>query len=185
MWITLACILGTVWIHHGSPVFDEAYFTILTSLLGAAVISFLLAVIALRSWKGLAVFPLVVVTVLVLRFVFSPGIADDWSAVALLRWINTAEGQYSSSNQGRYGTLPELIAQGLLDPRFAPRLIHGYLFTATPTAEGYTATAIPTSKDAGRFGYYSTADSVIRYATSRTATCDPCFPKGLLGEPVQ
>jgi hypothetical protein len=106
------------------------------------------------------------------------------SAVAQLRTINTAEVTYLSSNGGKYGSIPELISQGLLDSRFAGS-VSGYTFTATASGSDYTVTAMPSSPDVGRFGYYSNPDAVIRYYTTTSATCTPCFPNGLSGAPVQ
>jgi hypothetical protein len=108
--------------------------------------------------------------------------SNESSAVAELRTINTAEVTYSSSNQGRYGTVPELIIQGLLGARFAAP-IDGYRFSVTPFPNSYSASAFPegagTRYQAGRFAYISETDAVIRYST------DPGFaPPGETGLPV-
>jgi hypothetical protein len=101
-----------------------------------------------------------------------------------LRTINTAEVTYLSSNAGAYGSIPQLITQGLLDNRFSGS-VSGYSFTVTASSTDYTATATPTTANAGRFGYYSTPDAVIRYQTNSSAQCTPCYPTGLSGNPVQ
>jgi hypothetical protein len=186
MWVTVACIVGFVSIEYygdrGTTLGEVLHATQIV-MVRAAVISFSLTLIALRYWSWLAVVLGIVVLIGTL-FVRTRRMTDDWSAVALLRdFINTAEVKYASSNQGNYGSIPQLISQGLLDAHFA-HPIHGYVFTATPTGDGYMAAAIPTSKDAGKYGYYSTADGVIRYATFRSATCNPCFPQGRSGKPL-
>jgi hypothetical protein len=112
--------------------------------------------------------------------------AEESSAVAQLRTVNTAEVMYLSAHEGKYATIAELIKDGLLDERFAGEL-SGYRFNVTPS-EGrtdYAATATPGSKQAGIYGYYSTSDAVIRYAMAKGATCEPCFPEGQSGKPVQ
>jgi hypothetical protein len=186
MWVTVACIVCFVSIEYYGDrgnTLGEVLRATQMFMARAAVISFSLTLIALRYWSWLAVL-LGIVVLLVIIFVRTPRIVDDWSAVALLRdFINAAEVKYPSSNQGNYGTIPQLISRGLLDAHFE-HPIHGYVFTATPTRDGYTAAAIPTSKGAGKYGYFSTADGVIRYSTFRSATCNPCFPQGLSGKPL-
>jgi len=110
--------------------------------------------------------------------------ADESSAVAQLRTINTAEVTYLTSNQGAYGNVPSLISQGLLDARFVGS-ISGYSFTVTASGANYTANADPLSVNSGRFGYYSVADAVIRYATYQSTNCSPCFPGALSGSAAQ
>ena len=112
------------------------------------------------------------------------GGGQESSAVANIRTINTAEVTYLSSNGGVYGSVPELITAGLLDSRYTGS-VSGYTFAVTASGTEYTATATPTSTNAGRFGYYSTPDAVVRYATAVSATCKPCFPPGQSGAPVQ
>src|SRR5439155_8785810 len=100
---------------------------------------------------------------------------QESSAVAQIKTITTDQITYLSSNQGAYGSVAQLITQGLLDSRFSGS-VSGYSFSITASSTDYTAAAIPTSTNAGRFGYYSTPDAVIRYATASSTTCVPCFP---------
>ena len=127
---------------------------------------------------------LIIATIAIPSLLRSRQSAQESSAVAQLRTINTAEVTYLSSNGGSYGSLPMLITQGLLDARFAGS-VSGYNFTVTASSSDYTANALPTSVNAGRFGYYSVPDAVIRYATNTSATCTPCYPGTLSGTPVQ
>jgi hypothetical protein len=112
-----------------------------------------------------------------------PGGSPESSAVAQLRTINTAEITYFSSAGGKYGSIPELISEGLLDSRFSGP-VSGYTFAVTASGSDYSATATPTSTNAGRYGYFSPPDAVIRYATVPSPTCKPCFPAGQSGAPV-
>ena len=127
---------------------------------------------------------LIIATIAIPSLLRSRQSAQESSAVAQLRTINTAEVTYLSSNQGAYGSLPQLITQGLLDTRFAGS-VSGYNYSVTASGTDYTATATPTSTNAGRFGYYSVPDAVLRYQTATSGTCTPCFPTGLSGAPVQ
>src|SRR5947207_14387471 len=86
--------------------------------------------------------------------------AQESSAVAQIRTVNTAEVTYLSSAGGNYGSVPELITAGLLDGRFATS-VSGYTFAVTASGSDYTASATPTSTNAGRYGYYSKTGSAI------------------------
>jgi len=128
---------------------------------------------------------LIIATIAIPSLLRSRQSAQESSAVAQLRTINTAEVTYLSSNQGAYGSLPQLITQGLIDTRFVGS-VSGYNYTVSATGTDYTAVATPTSTNAGRFGYYSVPDAVIRFQTAVVSgQCDPCYPTGLSGAPVQ
>jgi type IV pilus assembly protein PilA len=127
---------------------------------------------------------LIIATIAIPSLLRSRQSAQESAAVAQLRTINTAEVTYLSSNQGAFGSIPQLITQGFLDSRFAGS-VSGYNFTITASGSNYTANADPTSTNSGRFGYYSTPDAVIRYATYQGGNCSPCYPGSLSGAPVQ
>jgi len=128
---------------------------------------------------------LIIATIAIPSLLRSRQSAQESAAVAQLRTINTAEVTYLSSNQGAYGSLPQLITQGLIDTRFGGS-VSGYNYTVSATGTDYTASATPTSTNAGRFGYYSVPDAVVRFQTAVvTGQCDPCYPTGLSGAPVQ
>ncbi len=127
---------------------------------------------------------LIIATIAIPSLLRSRQSAQESSAVAQVRTVNTAEITYLSSNQGSYGQIPELITQGLLDTRFAGS-VSGYNFAVTASGSDYTVSATPTSTNAGRFGYWSAPDAVIRYQSSAGGNCVPCFPTGLSGAPVQ
>ena len=126
---------------------------------------------------------LIIATIAIPNLLKSRQSAQETSAVAQLRLIGTAETTYLISNQGSFGDVPSLIAEGLLDSRFAGSL-SGYTFTISASAGNYTANADPVSTSAGRYGYYSTPEGVIRYATYQGANCIPCYPANLSGVPV-
>jgi hypothetical protein len=128
-------------------------------------------------------FGVVVFCVVTLLPLHSTGPDQEFPSVSNLRTINTAQVTYRSW-RGSYGTIPELITAGLLDSRYATSL-SGYTFTIDASVSGYTATATPTSTKAGRFGYYSLEDAVVRYQRATSNICSPCFPNGQSGAPVQ
>ena len=127
---------------------------------------------------------LIIATIAIPSLLCSRQSAQESSAVAELRTFNTSEVSYVSSNQGSYGGIPELITQGLLDTRFTGS-VSGYSFVVSASGSDYTVSATPTSTNAGRFGYWSAPDAVIRYQSSSGGTCVPCYPTGLSGSPVQ
>ena len=127
---------------------------------------------------------LIIATIAIPSLLRSRQSAQESSAVAELRTFNTSEVSYVSSNQGSYGGIPELITQGLLDTRFTGS-VSGYSFVVSASGSDYTVSATPTSTNAGRFGYWSAPDAVIRYQSSSGGTCVPCYPTGLSGSPVQ
>src|SRR5947199_9109051 len=91
---------------------------------------------------------LIIATIAIPSLLRSRQSAQESSAVAQIRTINTAEITYLSSNQGYYGGIPELITQGLQDVRFDPanaKGVSGYSFTVQFSASDYTSTATPTS----------------------------------------
>jgi prepilin-type N-terminal cleavage/methylation domain-containing protein len=127
---------------------------------------------------------LIIATIAIPSLLRSRQAANESSAVANLRTVNTAEVTYLSSAGGNYGDIPDLVAAGLLDSRF-PGPVSGYLFTMTVSGSDYTANATPTSTNSGRYGYFSVPDAVVRYQTTAGGNCVPCFPAGQSGAPVQ
>src|SRR5262245_19940091 len=131
---------------------------------------------------------LIIATIAIPSLLRSRQAAQESSAVSQIRTVNTAEVTYLSSCGGSYGTIAGLVAAGLLDSRFNTS-VSGYIFSIVASGTDYTASATPTSTNAGRYGYYSTPDAVVRYQTSAGGTCSPCFPTvngtAMSGQPVQ
>jgi prepilin-type N-terminal cleavage/methylation domain-containing protein len=122
---------------------------------------------------------LIIATIAIPSLLRSRQSAQESSAVAQLRTINTAEVTYIGNNQGSYGDIPALITQGLLDARFSGS-ISGYNYNIAVSGNVYTAYSNAVSINAGRFDFFTTADYVLRYATDPTRA-----PAGLTGEPVR
>jgi prepilin-type N-terminal cleavage/methylation domain-containing protein len=127
---------------------------------------------------------LIIATIAIPSLLRSRQAANESSAVANVRTINTAEVTYLSSAGGNYGTVSNLIAMGLVDSRFSGP-VSGYSFTITASGADYTVDAFPTSTNSGRYGYFSLPDAVVRYQSATAANCNPCFPSGQSGSPVQ
>src|SRR3954452_19452648 len=73
---------------------------------------------------------LIIATIAIPSLLRSRQAAQESSAVAQIRTVNTAEVTYLSSNGGNYGSIPQLITAGLLDGRFATS-VSGYTFSVT------------------------------------------------------
>ena len=127
---------------------------------------------------------LIIATIAIPSLLRSRQAANESSAVANTRTINTAEVTYLSSAGGNYGAVSDLVTAGLIDSRFNGA-VSGYSFTVTASGADYTANAFPTSTNSGRYGYYSLPDAVVRYQPATATNCSPCFPSGQSGSPVQ
>jgi prepilin-type N-terminal cleavage/methylation domain-containing protein len=137
---------------------------------------------------------IVVAIILIIATIAIPNIlrthqaANEAAAVTTLKTINTVQVSYLSSGGGKFGTLPDLVAAGLLDARFSGASVSGYMFAVAASGADYTATATPASANSGRFAYFSLPDAVVRYSTATSGCGGPggvCFPTGVSGEPVQ
>ena len=121
---------------------------------------------------------LIIATIAIPSLLRSRQAANESSAVAELRTINTAQITYLSSSGGNFGDIPQLTSAGLLDSRFSGTM-SGYNFNIQTSGTDYTATADPASTSTGRYGYYSTPDAVIRWSMTATEA-----PTGQSGNPV-
>jgi len=122
---------------------------------------------------------LIIATIAIPSLLRSRQAANESSAVANLRTINTAQVTYLSSAGGNFGTITNLVAAGLVDSRFGGT-VSGYVYTVTTSGADYTADAVPASSNTGRYGYYSTPDAVVRFSTATSLA-----PTGQAGQPVQ
>jgi prepilin-type N-terminal cleavage/methylation domain-containing protein len=124
---------------------------------------------------------LIVATIAIPSLLRSRQAANESSAVANVRSLNTAQVSYSSSAGGTFGTITDLTNAGLVDTRFAGTF-SGYNFTVTlaGNALDYTILATASAPNSGRYDYYSAPDYVIRYSTAASRA-----PAGLTGEPVR
>jgi hypothetical protein len=107
--------------------------------------------------------------------------ADETAATGALRAIAIAQTTYSVSNNGDFGTFPQLCEGGYLDARFNADkpAIKDYVLTmtVTPKAEGgpegfYSCNADPvgTGAQAGRHFYIDSTSAGLHANSSQTAT---------------
>lgn len=95
--------------------------------------------------------------------------ANESSAVSSLRTIASAEAVYQSTRgAGRFGTLNELAAEGLIDPKLANGMKNGYRFTVELTTDelnypGFAVVGVPiTYRSTGVRSFYLDHTGVIR-----------------------
>jgi type II secretory pathway pseudopilin PulG len=114
---------------------------------------------------------LLIPVLLILAAIAIPGFlrarqtANEAAAVQNLRTITQAETGYREQRGPDYADVETLVSNGLLDESFRST-IAGYNFTIVADGTAYTATATPATSATGRYGYYVTTDSVVRYSTN-------------------
>src|SRR5262249_16463084 len=125
------------------------------------------------------VFSMIVGTIAIPSLLRSRQAANESTTIANLRTIVTAEAVYSSTARGNYGSLDDLMKQGLLDSRFSSA-VQGHHYAISVLGRSYIATALPVSPNDGRYGYLVAADGVVRYSTAPNLA-----PPTLAGQPVR
>jgi type II secretory pathway pseudopilin PulG len=114
---------------------------------------------------------LLIPVLLIMASIAIPGLlrarqaSNEAAAVANLRTITKAETSYRDERGPDYADLEMLVSRGLLDESFRST-IAGYNFTIVTEGTAYTATATPATNNTGRYEYYVTTDSVVRYSTN-------------------
>src|SRR5438094_2404734 len=107
---------------------------------------------------------LIIATIAIPSLLRSRQSANETHAVANLRTVNTAEVQYLSNSQGKYGGIPELIIAKLLDARYSGGSAgYDYVLDLSADTLDYTARATAQGANSGRYDYFTRPDYVIRY----------------------
>lgn len=93
--------------------------------------------------------------------------ANEASAISTLRTINSAEATYqATAGAGKYGTLQQLGADGLIDSKLASGVRNNYVFDVKAGDISYQAQATPMKDtDRGSRSFYISEDGVIRGAS--------------------
>lgn len=109
--------------------------------------------------------------------------ADETVALTALHSISLAQQTYSVSNNGRFGTFPQLVKSGSLDERFnadSPKL-KGYVLTLTVVpksaespadAYGVNADPVGAGPQAARHLYLDSVSGLIHVNETKPATVD-------------
>ena len=103
---------------------------------------------------------------------------NESHAVATVEAIRRAENALFSST-GQRGTIPNLVAKGLL-PRCVAKAAWGYWYETRMQENGLTITASPETTTSGRWTFYQGPDGVTRYASEQDFA-----PAGLANAPVK
>lgn len=115
--------------------------------------------------KGFSLIELLIVIVIIgiIAIIAVPSLLESkkasqhTAAIAMLRNLASAQVAYSSKigNNGAYGTLPNLVTQGFLDPRFStvPASIDGFAFNGAVATGVFTISANGQGPNAGSTYY--------------------------------
>ena len=130
---------------------------------GIAIAGLIMSIVSLTSVVPFAI----IAAIAIPNLLASRMAANEGSAIYSLRQISAAEQTYHS-NFAKYGTLEELAAQHLIDPRLASGTKNGYNFTVELTndeAEGFAVVGVPiTYRSTGKRSFYVDESFVIRAA---------------------
>src|SRR5215471_5131169 len=126
-----------------------------------------------KSNKGFSLLELLIVVavILIIATIAIPSLlksrqtAHEAAAVATLKTISTAQISYTTANSGTFGTLPDLIAAGLIPSSLSAASVNGYSYTVDIASgfRDYTVWAKAVTNREGRYDYYTAPDWVIRF----------------------
>jgi type IV pilus assembly protein PilA len=112
----------------------------------------------------------------------SARVVNEGSSIATLRSIHSAEATYQATRgQGEFGTLDQLVAEGLVKHELASGTRHGYRFNVTPISDGETrgfqAVATPLNYEkSGIRSFFVDDTGVIRAENTHGAEATDASP---------
>jgi competence protein ComGC len=109
----------------------------------------------------------IVITIAIPNFYAARRAANEAGTIRSLHVLSSAEEMYqSTTGQGKYGTLQELAAEGLLDESLSRGVKYQYLFEVRTDGSYYEVLATPSrSADSGSRSFYlSSEEQVVRGA---------------------
>jgi type IV pilus assembly protein PilA len=147
----------------------------------------------MKKQKGFSLIELLIVVAIILiiaaiaipNLIRSKMAANESSAVASLRTINTAEVTYNNNYPGTYGALTSLGPSGtsctsgtaatsaaacLIDSLLSLGTKSGYTFAVATSATGYSTTATPQATNTGTRQFCSDTNLVL-YFSSTSSGC--------------
>jgi type II secretory pathway pseudopilin PulG len=137
---------------------------------GMAVAALVLNIVALVSFVPMGI----VAAIAIPNLLASRRAANEGAAQASLRALHSAEATYQATRgQGKYGTLSDLAAEGLIDTKLASGNRSGYHFEVELTTDnlnypGFTVVGVPmTYGSTGIRSFYIDETGVIRAGDNR------------------
>jgi type IV pilus assembly protein PilA len=132
---------------------------------GMAIAALVLNIVSLVSFVPMGI----IAAIAIPNLLASRRAANEGSAMASLRTLHSAEATYQSTRgNGKFGTLSELAAEGLIDSKLATGTKNGYNFTVELTTNelnypGFSIVGVPmTYRSTGVRSFYIDETGVIR-----------------------
>ena len=132
---------------------------------GMAIAALVLNIVSLVSFVPMGI----IAAIAIPNLLAARRAANEGSAMASLRTLHSAEATYQATRgEGKFGTLSELAAEGLIDSKLASGTKNGYNFTIELTTDelnypGFAVIGVPmTYRNTGVRSFYIDQTGVIR-----------------------
>jgi type IV pilus assembly protein PilA len=132
---------------------------------GMAIAALVLNIVSLVSFVPMGI----IAAIAIPNLLAARRAANEGSAMATLRTLHSAEATYQATRgEGKYGTLSQLAAEGLIDSRLATGTKNGYNFTVELTTNesnypGFSVVGVPmTYRSTGVRSFFIDETGVIR-----------------------